>query len=174
MLTRLSASGDSNTETIHYDRSVWYEYLAPTEQCVGKDSKGSTMTQQGIQSPVRQSPIRKQGAWGLWWLTMITFGIYYLVWYDRINGELAAFMGSEREGWTRWWAQIIPFYGLVGLSRTAKRLNQAHGMVNSPVTVSPVMTWLWAPAWFASHTRYLQRRINTLSDIQASRQAYSI
>lgn len=172
MLTSLSVPGDCKTETIHYDRSVWYEYLAPTEQCVGKDSKGSTMTQQGIQSPVRQSSIRKQGAWGLWWLTMITFGIYYLVWYDRINGELAAFTGSERAGWTRWWSQIIPFYGLVGLSRTAKRLNQAHGMANSPVTVSPVMTWLWAPAWFASHTRYLQRRINTLSDIQASHQAY--
>lgn len=37
--------------------------------------------------------IRKQGAWGLWWLTVITFGIYYLVWYDRIGGELAATAG---------------------------------------------------------------------------------
>ena len=48
------------------------------------------------------------------------------------------------------------------------RLNQAHGMMNSPAQVSPVMTWLWAPVWFGSHTRYLQRRINALADIQAS------
>lgn len=130
------------------------------------------MTEQGIRSTIQQTPIRKQGPWGLWWLTVITFGIYYLVWYDRINGELAAFKVNEREGWTRWWSQIIPFYGLVGLSRTAKRLNQAHGIANSSVTVSPVVTWLWAPAWFGSHTRYLQRRINTLADIQASHQAW--
>lgn len=113
-------------------------------------------------------PIRKQGAWGLWWLCGITFGIYYLVWYERISGELATFTGHERPGWTKWWSQIIPIYGLIGLSRTAKRLNEAHASVGSGVTVSPVTTWLWAPFWFASHTRYLQRRVNTLAEVQAS------
>ncbi|MGW5151317.1 hypothetical protein [Rhodococcus koreensis] len=118
-----------------------------------------------IQPP---SAIRKQGAWGLWWLTVITFGIYYLVWYDRIGGELAATAGISREGWTRWWSQLIPIYGLIGLSRTAKRLNQAHTQAGSSTRVSPVVTWLWAPIWFGSHTRYLQRRINILVDIYSS------
>ncbi|WKN61221.1 hypothetical protein R1X32_01845 (plasmid) [Rhodococcus opacus] len=121
-----------------------------------------------IQTP---SAIRKQGAWGLWWLTVITFGIYYLVWYDRIGGELAATAGVSREAWTRWWSQLIPLYGLIGLSRTAKRLNQAHTQVGSSTRVSPVLTWLWAPIWFGSHTRYLQRRINILVDIYAGRAA---
>lgn len=112
--------------------------------------------------------IRKQGAWGLWWLCGITLGIYYLVWYARISSELAAFTGHEREGWTKWWSQIIPIYGLIGLYRTAKRLNEAHASVNSGVTVSPVTAWLWAPFWFASQTRYLQRRVNTLSEVQSS------
>ncbi|MAU83402.1 DUF4234 domain-containing protein [Gordonia sp. NPDC062954] len=115
-------------------------------------------------------PIRKQGAWGLWWLCVITFGIYYLVWYHRINRELAAFVREDHAAWGRWWSQIIPFYGLYGLSKTAKRLNDAHAMIGSPTRVSPVMTWLWSGLWFASTPRYVQRRINTLADIQASHQ----
>jgi len=40
--------------------------------------------------PIGMTPVapRKQGAWGLWWLCLITLGIYYLVWYGRINSEL--------------------------------------------------------------------------------------
>jgi len=112
--------------------------------------------------------IKKQGAWGLWWLTVITCGIYYLVWYGRINNELAAVTGQPRAAWGTWWSQLIPVYGLIGLSRTAKRLNAAHEAAGSSVKVSPVMTWLWAPSWFGSQTRYLQRRINTLAEIRSA------
>jgi hypothetical protein len=31
------------------------------------------------------------------------------------------------------------------------------------------VTWFWAPSWFASQTRYLQRRVNILHDILASK-----
>ena len=113
--------------------------------------------------------IRKQGAWGLWWLTVITCGIYYLVWYQRINTELASATGQEQPAWAQWWSQIIPFYGLVGLHHTAKRLNEAHTAAGSTTQVSPFVTWFWAPAWFGSHTRYLQRRINTLADVTSAR-----
>ena len=112
--------------------------------------------------------IRKQGPWGLWWLTIITLGIYYLVWYQRVNRELFAATSTTPAADGQWWSQIIPFYGLVGLSRTAKRVNAAHSAVGSPTRVSPVMTWLWAPLWFGSQTRYVQRRMNILHDVQAS------
>lgn len=114
------------------------------------------------------APIRHQGAWAVWWLCIVTFGIYYLFWYHRIAGEITDAAGQQRDGTTKWWSQIIPIYGLVALSRTAKRLNSAHERVRSDVRVSPVMTWLWAPIWFASQTRYLQRRINTLATVQRS------
>ncbi|MGU3293872.1 hypothetical protein [Williamsia sp. M5A3_1d] len=117
--------------------------------------------------------IRKQGAWGLWWLTIITLSIYYFVWYERINRELAVAVGVERTAWTRWWSQLIPVYGIVGLHRTAKRVNEAHAMVGSSTRVSPFVTWFWAAGWFASHTRYLQRRINTLADVHAGRNLQS-
>ncbi len=109
---------------------------------------------------------RKQGAWGLWWLCVITFGIYYLVWFDRVAAEMAEATSSPRDGMTKWWSQIIPIYGLIALSRTAKQLNQAHASLGSTVRVSPVVTWLWSAIWFASTPRYLQRRVNILADIQ--------
>lgn len=112
--------------------------------------------------------IRKQGAWGLWWLTIITFSVYYYIWYHRINRDLFSVTGAAAEGNGAWWSQIIPFYNLYALSKTAKRVNAAHAQVGSPTRISPVMTWLWAPAWFGSHTRYVQRRMNILHDVQAS------
>ena len=113
--------------------------------------------------------VRKQGAWGLWWLVIITFSIYYFVWYSRINRELCETLGVDRPFNGSAWSQIIPFYGLYGLAKTAGRLNDAHTQVNSPTRVSPFVTWFWATAWFGSQTRYLQRRINVLHDVLASR-----
>jgi len=105
---------------------------------------------------------RKQGAWGLWWLCVITLSIYYLIWYGRINSELSRILNEPLPANGNWWNQLIPIWNLVGLSATAKRLNAAHAKVGSPTRVSPVTAWLWAPSWFASQTRYLQRRINIL------------
>ena len=119
--------------------------------------------------------VRKQSAWGLWWLVGLTAGIYYLVWYHRINRELAEVVGDfDPRAWTKWWSQIIPIFGIIALRRTAKRLNAAHESVQSPVRVSLIMTWLWAPIWFSSHTRYLQRRVNALHDVQVSQGLLSI
>ncbi|AOW92909.1 hypothetical protein BFN03_10085 [Rhodococcus sp. WMMA185] len=47
----------------------------------------------------------------------------------------------------------------------------ADASLDSTVRVSPVMTWLWSPAWFMSTPRYVQRRINSLSEIDSSRRA---
>jgi len=113
--------------------------------------------------------VTKQGAWGLWWLCWLTLGIYYLVWYQRINRELAALDGAQAPADGQWWSQFIPIYGLIGLARTAKRINAAHAKVGSPTRVSSVVTWLWAPMWFASQTRYLQRRLNVLHDVLAAK-----
>jgi hypothetical protein len=113
--------------------------------------------------------IRKQGAWGLWWLVGITFGIYYFVWYDRINRELSSVTNTPVPSDGMWWSQLIPFYNMVGLAKTAGRLNAAHAAVGSPTRVGSFTTWFLAPAWFTSQTRYLQRRINILHDIVAAK-----
>lgn len=112
--------------------------------------------------------IKKQGAWGLWWLCGLTIGIYYLVWYQRINRELAATTGEPVPANGKWWSQIIPIFALIGLWQTANRLNAAHASVGSPTRVGPAMASIWSPWWFGSQTRYLQRRINILHDVLAS------
>jgi hypothetical protein len=119
----------------------------------------------------QSAPVRKQGAWGLWWLVVVTFGIYYYVWYARINKELASLLRISVPANGMWWAQLIPIYNLVGLGSTAKRVNAAHAAVGSPTRVGVFVTWFWAPAWFASQTRYLQRRMNILHDVLAGRSA---
>ena len=113
--------------------------------------------------------IRKQGAWGLWWLVGITCGVYYYIWYARINKELAQVAGTALEADGKWWSQLVPFYGLYALARTANRLNAAHTQFGSTTRVSSFTTWFWAPMWFGSQTRYLQRRMNVLHDVLASR-----
>jgi hypothetical protein len=124
------------------------------------------------QYPQAAGPVvRKQGAWGLWWLCLVTLGVYYYVWYHRINKELAAVLGTPVPANGQWWNQLIPIWNLVGLGATAKRLNAAHVAVGSPTRVGLFVTWFWAPAWFASQTRYLQRRINILHDVLASHSA---
>ena len=121
--------------------------------------------------PIGITPVapRKQGAWGLWWLCLITFSIYYLIWYGRINRELSRILNEPVPANGNWWNQLIPIWNLVGLSATAKRVNAAHAKVGSPTRVGPVTAWLWAPYWFASQTRYLQRRINILHDVLAAK-----
>jgi hypothetical protein len=113
--------------------------------------------------------VRKQGPWGLWWLVGITVGIYYFVWYARINREMAAVTGVAVPSDGMWWSQLIPIYSIVGLARTAGRVNAAHAAVGSPTRVSPFMTWFLAPCWFGAHTRYLQRRVNILHDVVAAK-----
>ncbi|CAM3259693.1 hypothetical protein [Tsukamurella hominis] len=115
------------------------------------------------------NPVQKRSPWGGWWLIGITIGVYYFVWYHKINAELAAVTGQQHSAWGKWWNQIVPIWGLIGLYRTAKRVNEAHANLGSTVRVSPTVAWLWAPIWFFSQQRYLQRRVNTLGEIISSR-----
>jgi photosystem II stability/assembly factor-like uncharacterized protein len=86
---------------------------------------------------------------------------------DRLTQEGAIFE-TEVLAHGRWWSQLIPIYNLIGLARTAKRINAAHVAVGSPTRVSVFVSWFWAPAWYASRTRYLQRRVNVLHDVLAA------
>ena len=123
------------------------------------------MSPSGVPIGVTSVAPRKQGTWGLWWLCLITLSIYYLIWYGRLNSELSRILNEPLPANGNWWNQLIPIWNLVGLSASAKRLNVAHAKVGSPTRVGPVTAWLWAPSWFASQTRHLQRRINILHDV---------
>jgi Domain of unknown function (DUF4234) len=110
---------------------------------------------------------RKRSAWAVWWLCGLTFGIYYLVWYYKINAELRAFAPDRIQvsPGKAVLAQCLPIFAWVSLANTSNRLNAAHREINSPVRVSGGMAIL-GTFWFNSQTRYLQRRLNSLWDSQ--------
>lgn len=117
---------------------------------------------------------RKRSAWAVWWLSGITSGIYYLIWYYQINAELRAFAPEavQVSPGKATVAQLLPIFQWVSLANTSARLNDAHRAVGSPVRVSGGMAIL-GTFWFNSQTRYLQRRINALWDAQDTLSAHS-
>ena len=106
---------------------------------------------------------RTRDAWAVWILSIVTLGVYYLVWYHKINRELRLFAPDvvTVNPALAVLAQLVPIVNLVSLAKTAARLNAAHASVDSPVRVSGGIAILGA-FWFVSQTRYLQRRLNTL------------
>lgn len=114
-----------------------------------------------------------RSAWGVWWLSGLTFGIYYLVWYYKINNELRAFAPEavEVSPGKAVLAQLLPIFAWVSLAHTSTRLNNAHLAIQSPVRVSGGMAIL-GTFWFNSQTRYLQRRLNSLWDAQVTLTAH--
>jgi hypothetical protein len=99
----------------------------------------------------------------VWILSIVTLGVYYLVWYHKINRELQLFAPDvvTVNPALAVLAQLVPIVNLISLAKTAARLNAAHASVDSPVRVSGGIAILGA-LWFVSQTRYLQRRLNTL------------
>ncbi len=114
--------------------------------------------------------VTKQGAWSLWWTCLLTVGVYYFVWYQRTNREIGEVLGQEVPSTGKWWSQLVPFYAAHSRRATATRLNWAHRRLGSRTTVAPRTFSTWSMWWFGSHTRYLQRRFNTLHDVHTARQ----
>ena len=110
------------------------------------------------------TPIGKhRSPWGVWCLSLVTVGVYYLVWYVRLNKEIARAAGVDVTVRTLglWLSQCLPVVSWVSLARTAQRLRAAQERAGDEPSVSGGRTIL-ASFWFASQTRYLQRRANLL------------
>jgi hypothetical protein len=102
----------------------------------------------------------------VWWLVIITFGVSYLVWYDRLNAELDLSLGRGRTVNGRWFTQLVPIWSSIGLHMTAEKVNNIAAQRELGVRVSPVATWLWFPFWFATQNVYLQKRVNLLASVR--------
>lgn len=108
--------------------------------------------------------LSKRNAFGTWLLVGLTLGIYALVMYERLNRELATPPGPARlrtrPAWSRWWSQFIPIYGIIGIHRTVKRLNER---VKHKV-ISPTAAWLFWSWFFVGTYPYLQIGANRAVD----------
>ena len=116
------------------------------------------------QSITTPRPVGKiRSPWGVWWLSFITFGIYYLVWYVKLNKEIARAAGPDVqvETFGLWFSQCVPIAYWISLAHTTERLNTAQHRNGTAPTTSAGMAIL-GTFWFISQTRYLQRRANAL------------
>jgi hypothetical protein len=101
--------------------------------------------------------------WAVWSLSVLTLGVYYLVWYVKLNKEIANAAGVDVTVGTvgLWLSQCVPIANWVSLARTAQRLRTALELAGAETSVSAGRT-ICASLWFGSHVRYLQRRTNDL------------
>lgn len=116
------------------------------------------------QSVTMPRPIGKvRSPWSVWWLCYLTLGIYYLVWYVKLNKELARAAGPDVQvqSFGLWFSQCVPIAYWISLAHTTERLNTAQHRNGTAPTASAGMAIL-GTFWFISQTRYLQRRANSL------------
>jgi hypothetical protein len=106
---------------------------------------------------------QRRSPWGVWGLSVLTLGVYYLVWYVRLNKEIARVAGVDVTVGSAglWLSQCVPIGNWVSLARTARRLRTALERAGAETSVSAAGT-VMSSLWFGSHVRYLQRRANEL------------
>lgn len=117
--------------------------------------------------------VKQQSIWAWLGLTLITFGIYNLFWYYRVNREMKevggalgnAELGASSPGMSVF-SQFIPIANLVSIHRTGRRLQQVQIASGRPGDYNMVVHWiliLFTGLW----PMYLQ---SVLNDVWGSAQ----
>lgn len=101
-------------------------------------------------------------------LPLITLGIYSLVWYYKINKEMAAFdrrkeisaVGPLLVIIFLSWTVIAP---IISFHNTGKRIREAQRSAGLPETCNPLLCWVLGFV-FGLHTFYMQSELNKIVD----------
>ncbi|MFC9946769.1 DUF4234 domain-containing protein [Streptomyces pratensis] len=126
----------------------------------------------GAVAPAGQLPgqaMKRRGPVAVWLgLTLITLGIYQLVWYYKIHNELQEFdrrqtlkpAGSMLVLLFLGWTVIAP---LISFKNTGRAIANAQRAAGLPVTCSPA-TSMWLMFVFGLNVWYMQRQLNLVVD----------
>ncbi|MEY9928073.1 hypothetical protein ABH926_002707 [Catenulispora sp. GP43] len=111
---------------------------------------------------------KKRQPWGVWGLTIITLGVYYYVWWYKVNRETRDFDNSINVNpalsvlaWIPGSYLVIPPF--VSAYRTGKRIAQVQAAAGLPATCSGGLGILLA-ILFSTHTVYYQGQLNKVWD----------
>ena len=109
---------------------------------------------------------KKRQPWGVWGLTIITLGIYYYVWWYKVNRETRDFDNQINVNpalsviaWIPGAYLLIPPF--VSAYRTGTRIAQAQAAAGLPATCSGGLGILFA-ILFSTHTVYYQGQLNKI------------
>jgi hypothetical protein len=111
---------------------------------------------------------KKRSPLASWGLVFLTLGVYYLVWYFKINKEARNYLGDEsiRPGIALLAVSlgsllIIPHY--VSLYRTGQRIERMQQKAAAQPPISPALGVL-ASIVLALHVPYMQENLNKVWD----------
>jgi hypothetical protein len=114
----------------------------------------------------------KRNPWGVWGLALITFGIYGVVWYYKINDEARRFLRDEaiRPGIAvlavlLGWIVIVPPF--ISYYRTAERIGRMQESVGIQQRIIPILGLLSALILGLHHV-YDQSELNKVWDAATS------
>jgi drug/metabolite transporter (DMT)-like permease len=123
---------------------------------------------------VRQTEVKIRSPWGVFGLTLVTLGVYFIFWYYRINRELNAFgrtfsasnplrvrPGVALLAVTLGGILIVPW--LVSSYRTFKRIRRAQELAGVPDLMSPGLAFalfLLGAILFPVEMVYAQKHLN--------------
>lgn len=99
---------------------------------------------------------------GVFLLSIITMGIYGMVWYYKINTELRNYNSSiQVNPGMAVLALFVPIVGFISIYNTGKRIQQAQTASGNQPTCSPVVGLLLG--WIIyGHTFYYQDSLNSV------------
>lgn len=117
---------------------------------------------------------KRRNPWGVFLLSVVTFGIYYLVWYYKINNELRnyrvqndpllALLAVTIGGFV-----IVPPF--VSLYKTAARVLDAQNRSGASERIIPVLALVLFAFVGAFAIPYYQSQLNKVWDAEAERGA---
>jgi Domain of unknown function (DUF4234) len=111
--------------------------------------------------------VKERNPFGVWALTIVTLGIYYLVWYYKINKEMRRAYGIDVDpamavvAITLGTFIVVPPF--VSIYRTGRRVEQSQFHAGVRDNISPVLT-LVLSVLFGLHIIYLQYNLNKAWD----------
>lgn len=83
---------------------------------------------------------KTRGPWIVWLLSLVTFGIYFLYWYYKVNDEVREYDGSiEVEPGISLLAQFIPIANIVSAVKCAGRIARAQSTAGASGRCSPLL-----------------------------------
>ena len=120
----------------------------------------------GSQSYLKRSPL------GVLGLSIITLGIYFFVWYYKINDELQRFEQDDTMSPTRslmamifGWIIIVPPF--IAMYNTAKHVRSAEGRAAVQQQLEPALVLVIMFVFSMGNVVYIQEHMNRIWD-QAS------
>ena len=122
---------------------------------------------------LRTATVKQQSIWAVLGLTLITFGIYGLFWYHRVNREMrdigAAYGDAQLAASNPTNSVLALLFGgmalfipvIITLNNTAKRIRQTEAATGMPVSYSVGVHWLLA-IFTGLWPLYAQSTLNTV------------